>query len=100
MFEGILVVFYLPDGSTIDMHRRFRKRIYGEETSSWGGRYHYRRKGLLDEISHVYLYTGVVIVRKNEEKRLYQTLKEHGAIIQKRRVILMQSDVRKLKKSA
>ncbi len=31
------------------------KRLYGQRTSSHGGKYVYRRKGLLDEIPHVRL---------------------------------------------
>ena len=96
MGDGILVVFYLPDGSSTDQHRRFRKRIYGEETSSWGGRYRYRRKGLLDEIAHIRLYTGVVIIRKEDEKRLFRTLQDNGATVHRRLVQLIRSDERAL----
>jgi hypothetical protein len=94
MEDGVLVVFSLPDGSTTDQHRRLRKRIYGEETSSWGGRYRYRRKGVLDEIPHVLLYTGVVIIKEEDAKRLNVALKEIEATIQRRMVRLIKSDVK------
>jgi hypothetical protein len=53
--------------------------MYGENTSSWGGRYKYRRRGLLDEIPHVRLQWGVVLVHKRDLALLEASLKEHAA---------------------
>lgn len=94
--EGSLLVFTLPEGTPLDVHRRFRKRIYGEETSSWGGRYRYRRKGLLDEIPHVKLYTGVVIVRNEDAKRVVAAIRENGGECIHRGVRLTREDLRVL----
>lgn len=96
--EGTLVVFALPAGTPIDAHRRFRKRIYGEETSSFGGRYRYRRRGLLDEISHVRLYTGVVILRKEDVKRLVTAVRANGGSYVLREVRLTREDRKALAK--
>jgi hypothetical protein len=92
--DGTLLVFTLPAGTTLDVHRRFRKRIYGEETSSWGGRYRYRRKGLLDEIPHVKLYTGVVILRKEDVRRVVKAVRENGGGCIRRKVRLIRDDRR------
>lgn len=96
MTDGVLVVFRLPDGTPVEVHRRFRKRIYGEATSSWEGRYQYRRRGLLDEVPHVLLYTGVVIVREQDEGRLVRAVREYEAQVTRRRVELIASDIRAL----
>jgi len=94
--DGTLVVFTLPAGTPLDVHRRFRKRIYGEETSSFGGRYRYRRKGLLDQIPHVKLYTGVVILRKEDVRRVMAVVLENGGGCVKRQVRLIREDLRVL----
>jgi hypothetical protein len=94
--EGSLLVFTLPAGTPLDVHRRFRKRIYGEETSSWAGRYRYRRKGLLDEIPHVKLYTGVIIVRKEDAKRVIAAVRENGGECIRRDLRLTREDLRVL----
>ena len=94
--EGTLVVFFLPLGSSKKNHRRFRRRIYGEDTSSWGGRYRYRRKGLLDEIPRVLFYTGVVIVRNRDAQPLIRSVKEVGGTVFRRRVRLTDEDARAL----
>ena len=94
--EGTILVFALPQETPLGVHRRFRKRIYGEETSSYGGRYRYRRKGLLDEIPHVKLYTGVVIVRRADAKRVIAAVRENGAECVWREVRLIKHDQRVL----
>jgi|GEM_PF-883659 len=94
--DGILLVFTLPAGTPLDVHRRFRKRIYGEETSSFGGRYRYRRKGLLDEIPHVKLYTGVVILKKEDVGRVVAAVRDNGGGCVKREVRLIRDDLRVL----
>ncbi len=63
--EGSLIAFRL---ATYDKNRASElvKRLYGQRTSSHGGKYVYRRKGLLDEIPHVRLIRGVIIVRRED----------------------------------
>lgn len=94
--DGTILVFTLPAGTPIDVHRRFRKRIYGEETSSFGGRYRYRRKGLLDEIPHIKLYTGVVILRREDVRRVVAVVRENGGGCIQREVRLIRGDMRVL----
>ncbi len=49
-----------------DRASELARRLYGQWTSSHGGRYVYRRKGLLDEIPHLRLIRGVSIVRTED----------------------------------
>ncbi len=92
MAEGLLLVFHLPPGSAPARHRALRRRVYGEATSSWGGKYRYRRKGALDAIPHVRLYWGVVIVRSEDGRRTLRLLREEGAEVVARKVILTAAD--------
>jgi len=96
--EGILVVFHLPEGTDKARHQKFRRKIYGEETSSWKGRYHYHRTGILDRIPHVRLYWGVVIVQERDAPGLIQIIKDNGGIIITRIVRLKPSDRKALMK--
>ena len=95
---GIILVFYLPPNTPRSTHNRFMKKFYGENTSSWKGRYHYRRKGLLDKISHIKFYTGVIIVRQKDVSRILQFLRQYSAITHKRKVLLIKNDVKILSK--
>jgi len=76
--DGTLVVFHLPLGSSPADHREFRRRIYGEDTASWGGRYRYRRRGILDDLPHVRLYWGVVIVRREDARKFLAVVRGNG----------------------
>jgi len=72
------------------------KRRDGQATSSHGGTYVVRRKGLLDEIPHVRLIRGVVIVRTEDAGRVVTLLEEMGAEVHARRVELTKEDRRTL----
>jgi hypothetical protein len=90
--DGILMVFHLPEGSSTAQHRNFRRRIYGEETSSWEGRYRYHRKGILDTIPHIRLYWGIIIVEKVDAPGLIRVIEENRGIVITRVVRLESSD--------
>ena len=67
-------------------------RLVGQATRSHGGRYAYRWKGLLDEISHRRLIRGVLIVRTEDAGMVVELLRELGAEVQVRRVELTEED--------
>ena len=90
---GILLVFHLPSGTPRSIHNKFMKKFYGENTSSWKGRYHYRRRGLLDKIPHIKLYTGVIIVHQKNVPMILQFLRQYSTIIHKRKVMLIKDDM-------
>ncbi len=60
--KGTLLAFRLARYER-DRASELVKNLYVQRTSSHGGRYVYRRKGLLDEIPHVRLIRGVILVR-------------------------------------
>lgn len=93
---GRLVVFHLPEGSPRAAHRHFARRVVGEATSSWGGKYRYRRKGLLEEVPHVPLHTGVVLLLPEHAVGLSRRIREEGGVVEVRTVELTRSDERTL----
>jgi len=94
--DGYVVVFHLPPGSSRQRHREFARRVVGEATSSWGGKYRYRRKGLLDEVPHVVLNTGAVLVWADDGPWLSRALRREGGVVELRRVELTAPDHRTL----
>jgi hypothetical protein len=90
--DAVVVVFHLPTGTPLKVHKDFRRKVYGEATSSWKGRYRYRRKGVLDGIPHVFLYWGVVIINRRDLPALRDILDHYSAIIQVRTVITIRED--------
>ena len=82
-------IYKTNDRKSID---RFCKKFYGQETRSHGGKYHYRRKGLLDGIPHIKLIRGVIIVSKENTDRVVQFLREYNAEFYVRDVTLLPED--------
>jgi len=93
--KGILIAFRL---SEYDKNRAsdLVKRLYGQETSSHGGKYRYRRKGLLEGVPHRRLIRGVIVLRVEDEKRVVRLLRELDAEVYVRRVELTVEDRRAL----
>ena len=89
--DGVLIAFRLARYDK-DRASELVKRLYGQETSSHGGRYRYRRRGLLDDIPHRRLIRGVLIVRTEDAGRVVELLRELGAEVHERRVELTRED--------
>jgi hypothetical protein len=90
--EGILVVYKMPKGSSNTEYGRLVKRLYGQRTSSHGGMYEYRRRGLLDDVPSRRLIRGVLIVRKEDQLKVVELLKDLGAEVHLRSVVLTDED--------
>lgn len=66
------------------------KQFYGQYTTTRGKRYW--RKGLLDEIPHVRLIRGVIIVSTRDVKEVIKFLRKFNAEIHVRKVELTPED--------
>lgn len=93
--EGILIAFRLSEYNK-NRASDLVKRLYGQETSSHGGKYRYRRKGLLDGTPHRRLIRGVLVLREEDERKVVRLLKDVGAETHVRRVELTAEDRRAL----
>ncbi|CAD7767067.1 MAG: hypothetical protein DNFNHJIP_00473 [Candidatus Argoarchaeum ethanivorans] len=71
---------------------QFCKKFYGQDTSSHGGKYRYRRHGLLDNIPHIKLIGGVIIVTKDSTQKVIDFLRGYDAEFHIRDVILLYED--------
>ena len=90
--RGALIAFTVPTGSDRTRSSAFAKRFYGQETSTQQGRYRYRRHGLLDDIPHIKLIRGVIIVRTEDVEQVTSFLKRYSATYHVRIVELTDED--------
>jgi len=60
------------------------------------GEYHYHRKGILDEIPHVQLYWGVIIIKKSNYKKIEEIFSQYSTIIETRVVKCNKDDILRL----
>ncbi|MDP6155809.1 MAG: hypothetical protein QF682_06690 [Candidatus Thermoplasmatota archaeon] len=91
--KGTIVIFRLPPKTEHKILNKFCQRLYGQNTSSWGGKYRYRRKGILDEIPHRKLLKGVVLLLPKDLERLLSYLEEFNALVYVRKVQLEYEDL-------
>ena len=90
---GILIAYRLKSPHDPNTASVLVKKLYGQNTSSHGGRYRYRRKGLLDEIPSRRLIRGVIIVKEGDQENIIEFLREFQAEIHIRKVVLTQEDL-------
>ena len=70
----------------------FVRKLYGREVTTHKGRYHYRTRGLLDEIPHRKLIRGVLIVRPEDEGVVVEFFEKYGAEYYSRDIRLTAED--------
>lgn len=94
--NGILIAYRLKTPHNPNTASTLVKKLYGQNTSSHGNKYRYRRKGLLDEIPSNRLIRGVIIVKKKDKTKILKLLKEFKAEIHIREVVLINKDLKAL----
>jgi len=91
--DGWIVIFSLPPKLKAVEHTKFGQQFWGSVTSSWGGKYRYRRKGLMDEVKHRKLIRGVLLIKLPDVDRVRGFLEEWEAEVFVRRVRLEPDDI-------
>jgi len=77
---------------------RFVQKFYGQDTTNHGGKYKHHRHGLMEDIAHIKLIRGVIIIRTVDLERVLSFLNEYGAEIYTRDIILTPEDEKTLTK--
>ena len=96
MKRGAILIFRIYDGTNQRVANTFTQKLYGQNTRTHHGKYTYHKRGLLEEIPHIRLIRGVIIVRRQDAPRLEAFLKGYGAEYHARTIELEPSDQKKL----
>lgn len=75
---------------------RFVQKFYGQDTTNHKGKYRHHRRGLLEDIPHIKLVRGVIILKKADLEKVLKFLNEYNAEIYTRDVILTPEDEKAL----
>jgi hypothetical protein len=92
--NGVLIVFRLPKNTEHKVLNLFTQRFYGQESSSWNKKYKYHRHGILEDIAHIKLIRGVLIVKRVDLKKVIDFLKEYNAEVYVREIKLTFADTK------
>jgi hypothetical protein len=66
--------------------------FYGQDSTSWKGKYTYHRHGLLDDIPHRKLLRGVIILRNEDVPRVLEFLGKYTLTLHVREIKLTRED--------
>jgi hypothetical protein len=94
--NGIMILFQFPEKTEHGIINRFMQKFYGQDSSSWNGRYRYHRHGFMEDIPHRKLQRGVIILRKEDRERVLDFLGEYSLTLHVREVKLTPDDEEKL----
>ena len=98
--NGYLIVFKLPPKKKNVEVSKFCQKFYGQDSSSWGGKYRYHRPGLLNNIPHRKLLRGVIVINKKDLETVLEFLKGYDAQVHVREVKLTEKDENSLSDGA
>jgi hypothetical protein len=93
---GTILIFRMYAKSNQKVANIFTQKLYGQNTRTHHGKYTYHKRGLLEEIPHIRLIRGVIIVRRQDAPRVEAFLKEYKAEYYIRTIELEPSDQKKL----
>ncbi len=96
--DGYIIVFNLPPKKKNVEISKFCQMFYGQDTSSWGGKYRYHRRGLLDDIPHRKLSRGVILIYQDDLETVLRFLEGYNAHIHAREVKLIEEDRKEMGK--
>ena len=90
--NGTIILFHFPDKTEQGVINKFMQKFYGQDSSSWKGRYRYHRHGFLEDIPHRKLLRGVIILRKDNVDRVLEFLRYYSLILHVREIRLTKAD--------
>jgi hypothetical protein len=75
----VILFVSLPSKTPQPVANRFVQKFYGQDATTRGGSYRYRKEGLLDKIPYRKLRRGVLILRERDLVKVTAFLNEWGA---------------------
>ena len=89
---GTMILFQFREGTDRNTINKFMQKFYGQDSSSWKGRYKYHRHGFLEDIPHRKILRGVIILRKEDREKVLDFLGSYSLTLHVREVKLTPND--------
>jgi len=95
--NGRVIAFRVYKNTDAKTTNRFCQKFYGQDATSHGGKYRHHKHGLMEDIPHVKLIRGVIIVAEKDARKVINFLRKFNAEIHSRKVILKAADKKALR---
>lgn len=90
-----VLITYSISHQPISVQNQLRKQINGHNDRSHGGKYKYRREGILDKITHLKPSRSTIIIPLKESEKVLKVLRKYGAEIKTYSIEISESEFRK-----
>ena len=97
IMNGTLILFHFPEKTPQGKINKFMQKFYGQDSTSWKGKYTYHRHGFLEDIPHRKLLRGVIILRKEDAESVIDFLSEYDLTVHVREIKLTLDDEKVLR---
>jgi hypothetical protein len=94
---GKIIVFRVLAKTNKSIMNKFCRQFYGYLDRSHNSQYTYKRKGFIERFPYIKPLRGVIIVKKEDAKKIISFLNSYNAEIYARDIILVKEDKDKLK---
>ena len=95
--NGIMILFQFPEKTDHGTINKFMQKFYGQDSTSWKGRYTYHRHGFLEDVPHRKLLRGVIILRKEDAEGVIDFLSRYDLTVHVREIRLTLDDEKVLR---
>ncbi len=92
-----MILFQFPEHADHNVVNKFMQKFYGQDSTSWKGKYTYHRHGFMEDIPHRKLLRGVIILKKEDRERVLEFLGSYFLTCHVREVKLTSDDEDKLR---
>ncbi len=90
--NGTMILFHFPEKTDHGTINRFMQKFYGQDSTSWNGKYKYRRRGFLEDVPHRKLLRGVIILRNSDVSPVLDFLGKYSLTLHVREIRLTEDD--------
>ena len=97
--NGTMILFQFVEKTEHNTVNKFMQKFYGQDSTSWKGKYSHHRQGFLENIPHRKLLRGVIILRSEDMPQVLDFLGKYPLTLHVREVKLTGDDEKILKET-
>ena len=87
-----MILFQSPERTDQNTVIKFMQKFYGQDSSSWNGKYKYHKHGFIEDIPHRKLLRGAVILRGEDVPEVLDFLVKYSITLHVREIRLTPVD--------
>ena len=89
------IIIYSTKNLDISEQNKIRRELIGHTDRSHGGKYKYRREGILEKIRHLKPNRGTIIAPEKEANKIIELLNKYKVILKKYNIQITQKEFNK-----